>query len=380
MRRRHRTPGGGRRTQVGVKGFFQVFLVLFLLQLVVAGGSITVIAPTSLSIEEVSPPVVFQPGDASSYIGPNSTSAYVYLYGSQTTTVDVVSNPGFTGTPDPWFYAENDPYGLVSAAYDVAGGYVYMTGSVPAYWPIVLAVSGILQQVTIPATSTVYGSVDWAYTLDTTLLFGGVDLYVVVLDANWNIVAFQQIQFINRNRNAPAWRTFNFDFSGQLPGPGSYYVGLLAYWRADFITGYTAAIYMDNFHLYVDDPSLYGAVVERSAVRIVNLHAVINWTASLRVESYSYSGLVNWVNVSLTNVLGYESNPEISFREGTIVSNDTGPAQLSYSGSINDTLYLTVEGDLDAPGAFLELNMTLVLDSGTGVVLEYPLVLRVEQP
>ncbi len=356
----------------------KVLLVFFLLQLVIVGGSITVIAPASLAVEEVSPPVVFQPGDASSVIGPNSTSVHLYVYGSQTTTVDVVSNPGFTDTPDPWFYIENDPYNLVSAAYDAAGGYVYMTGHRPAFWPVELAISGILQRVSIPAVSTVYGSVDWAYTLDK-WIWPGVDLHVVVLDENWTLVASQRIQFIREKRTVPTWRTFGFDFSGQLPGPGDYYVGLVAYWWTSF-TSYAATIYMDNFHLYVDDPSLYGAVVERNAVRIVNLHAVINWTASLRVESYSYSGQVNWVNVSLANILGDEASPEISFTGGTLVSNATGLVKLSYSGSIDDTLYMVVEGDLGAPGAFLELNMTLVLDSGTGIVLEYPAVLRVEQP
>ena len=355
-----------------------MFLVFFLLHLLIAGGSITVVAPVSLAVGEVSPPIVFQPGDASSLIGPNSTSVYVYLYGSQTTTVDVVSNPSFTDTPDPWFYVENDPNNYLTAGYDAAGEYVYMAGSIPSSWVFNIYLSAILQRVTIPVTGTVYGSVDWAYTMSANPVIG-VYLYVVVYDTSWNLVAYANVAVLDTARNNPAWQTFTFDLSGQVPSPGTYYVGLLAVWY-QFWTGYAATIYMDNFHLYVDDPTLYGAVLEHNAVRIVNLHAAINWTASLRVNSYSYSGPVNWVNVSLANILGYETSPEISFAGGSLASNTTGPAQLSYSGSLYDTLYLSVEGDLGAPGAFLELNMTLVLETGTGVVLEYPLILRVEQP
>lgn len=375
---RREAPRGSWRRRASVRGFSQLLLVFLLLRLIIAGGSITVVAPASLAVDEVPPPTVFQPGDASSAIGPNSTSAHIYIYGSQNTTVDVVSNPGFTGTPDPWFYDEYDPNGYLGAGYDAGGGYAYMTGSIPFSWGNASYISAILQYVRVPAVGTVYGSVDWAYTMIGFSLLG-VDLYVAVFDADWNLVAYVQVATLNLPNANPVWQTLSFNLTGLLSGPGAYYVGLLAVWH-QLLFGYTATIYMDNFHLYVDDPSLYGAVVERSAVRIVNLHPAVNWTARLRVESCSYSGPVNWVNVSLTNILGDEASPEISFTGGSLPSNTTGSIRLSYSGSLNDTLYLAVVGDLGAPGAFLELNMTLVLDSSSGVVLEYPLILRVEQP
>ena len=365
--------------EVGAPRATAVLAVALVLLAPAALGSWVGGGPASFAASPQPPPVQFFPGDASAVLGPNQTSASITVYGSTTTTIQVVSNPTFTGTPEPWFYAEDDPNGYVSAAYDATNEYVYMTGNIPAGLGY-QATTAILQQVTIPATGTVYGSVDWAYTLSTGLLFGAIYLYVVVYDANWSLVTYTAVATLTAARNAPAWQTFNFDFSGQLPAPGTYYVGLLAAWYGDWLWGYTATVYMDNFYLYVDDPSLYGAVSVDNALQITNLAADVNWTAKLRVDAYAANGTVDWVNVTLVDRLGNAANPEISYSAGALQVPETGNITITTYGDFYDTVYIRVRGKLNNPGDTLVLNMTLILGNGAGTIIEYPVSLTVTQP
>ena len=356
--------------------------VLLLAVLAVASASWMGGCPAEFAAAPQPPPVKLYQGEAQAALGPNQTSASVLVNATPGAAGQIVVNPTFTGVLDPWFFHEFLPNPRITWGYNSTGGYAYVSGNMPRSLfptPIPQASNGFLQQVYIPSTELVYGTVDLAYTMST-LEFRAVVVGVVVYDTNYNLVASQEILSIGPPQSTPAWNTYEYNLSGLIPAPGTYYVGVEIDWFYGTRSSYTATVYVDNFYLYVGGAGGNDTFTVGNALQIVNLDAGTAWMAKLRVESYAANGTVDWVNVTLTDASGNTATPEISYSAGALLSAETGTMPLAASGNFGDTLYVQVRGRLPNPGDTLTLNMTLVLDNGAGTILEYPVSLTVARP
>jgi len=332
-----------------------VFLLILSITLVYA--SVFVYHPASAYLQPVEPPLVFRAvptRGVSSSIGPNSTSAQVSIT-IPIAQVQLLQNPNFTGTLDPWSYSGSGSWTASQNAEATDGWAAYWSATVPR-WSSVYSL--LYQSVYVPAQqiniSARFITPDAGRDVPYTVTFGLYD----PASGMWVEGCYKSIPGVT-------WRDWTEDYVVCTPPRDGEYLALFNV-SADNGTGATktARMYLDYFSIVVVGgyAGFSGAVLEVYNQDYQPYYAVL----ILDAEASTYG------NITSCNITLGESTP-IWIQNGRVVSDATSEVRVDPQSAAPVYVNASVTGGTST--LYLTLKYC-TLSGGDGACVFYPLVIN----
>jgi len=328
-------------------------LSAFLLQ---AYASVFVYYPISANIKPVKPPLIFQPvstADVSSNIDPTNTSARVNVTISLT-QVQLLQNPNFTGTLDPWNYSGAGSWSVSQNAGATDGWAAFYNVSVPSkrsvYSLLYQGVQVLSQQINISARF---------YNPNP-----GTDVSYNVTFGLYNSTTGTLVAGCNNETSRVTWNNWTEAHVVCTPPQAGVYLAMFNITVSNNSGNQkTAYFYLDYFSIVPTGGygSFNGPVLQVYNQDSQSYYAVL----TLDATTSTYSNITS-CNITLGN------SAPIQIRNGQIVTSVTSEASVAPQSAVPINVNATVTAGTST------LHLTLrycTLPGGNGACVFYPLTI-----